>query len=172
MIEHRLIEKMVARIVQEGKRIEGGGHVDHDFLLDAVDFMRNYADRCHHGKEEDILFLDLRKKHMSMELEASLDQLIKDHIRARDLVRSIEEGSSKMVLGDASAKEQIVNAIAEMGALYPRHIEEEDKRFFIRAMELFSREEKDAMIAEFHEFDRMLIHERYRRVYERWTSKM
>jgi hemerythrin-like domain-containing protein len=38
------------------------------FIDTAVDFIRTYADRCHHGKEEDILFRNLAKKKTSISL--------------------------------------------------------------------------------------------------------
>jgi len=171
MIEHRLIEKMVSRLAQEGKNIRQTGNVDIDFLDDAIDFIRTYADRCHHGKEEDILFRDLRKKEMPPDLASSMERLIEEHKRARALIGRIDDAKERYRKGDRSAKEEIAEAIEEVTALYPKHIEDEDKRFFPKAMELFTREEKDAMIAESYDFDRKLIHEKYAKVYERWSAK-
>ena len=59
MIEHRLIERVIADVQtrldgQAARRVVDTAYVDH-----VVDFLRTYADRCHHGKEEDILFRDL-----------------------------------------------------------------------------------------------------------------
>ena len=47
---------------------------------------------------------------------------------------------------------------------YPKHIEVEDKRFFIPVMEYFSKNEQDAMLKEGYEFDQKLIHERYQSI--------
>ncbi|MCE5296582.1 MAG: hemerythrin domain-containing protein [Euryarchaeota archaeon] len=171
MIEHRLIEKMISRIAEENMRIERSGNVDHDFIVDALDFMRNFADRCHHGKEEDILFREMRKKKMPPELEATLNRLVEEHKISRGLIGTIDEANVRYRGGEGSAKDDIVNAIERMTTLYPQHIEEEDRRFFPKAMDLFTREEKDAMIAESNEFDRKLILERYTKLYERWTTK-
>jgi hemerythrin-like domain-containing protein len=46
--------------------------------------------------------------------------------------------------------------------LYPGHIEKEDRRFFFPIMDYFNHEEQDAMLREFYEFDRGMIHEKYR----------
>ena len=67
MIEHRLIEKMIAVIKKEIARMERQGKINPEFIDLAVDFIRMYADRCHHGKEEDILFRDLKQKPLSVE---------------------------------------------------------------------------------------------------------
>ena len=65
MIEHRLIEKMIAILRKTLAKIETGGGVDPLFIDAAVDFIRMYADRTHHGKEEEIMFRDLGRKAMS-----------------------------------------------------------------------------------------------------------
>ena len=65
MIEHRLIERMLA-IIQDAL-VEAGKtkKIDPVFVDTAVDFVQTYADRTHHGKEEDILFRDLKRKGLS-----------------------------------------------------------------------------------------------------------
>ena len=65
MIEHRLIEKMFALVREEVQQVKNGKRLDPIFVDTVVDFIRTYADRTHHGKEEDILFRDLEKKSMS-----------------------------------------------------------------------------------------------------------
>jgi len=65
MVEHRLIERMIAVIHRELGRMESENKVDPLFVDTAVDFVRTYADRTHHGKEEYILFRDLNKKDLS-----------------------------------------------------------------------------------------------------------
>ncbi len=62
MIEHRLIEKIVPVLEKELERLNQGGVPDPLLIESAVDFFRTYADRTHHGKEEDILFRELKKK--------------------------------------------------------------------------------------------------------------
>jgi len=54
--EHRLILRMIALVERNAARLEAGSFRDWRFFLDAVDFIRNYADRFHHAKEEDVLF--------------------------------------------------------------------------------------------------------------------
>jgi hypothetical protein len=67
MIEHRLIERMLLVVKDVVAKIEAQHEVDPVFVDTAVDFIRMYADRTHHGKEEDILFRQLKNKPMSDE---------------------------------------------------------------------------------------------------------
>ena len=55
MIEHREIERLIALMQKEGDRIKEDKLTDVDFIDDCIDFIKTYADRCHHGKEENIL---------------------------------------------------------------------------------------------------------------------
>ena len=54
--EHRVIQKMVAGMSVLAEQLEGGEQVDVSLLDRIVVFLRTFADRCHHGKEETFLF--------------------------------------------------------------------------------------------------------------------
>jgi hemerythrin-like domain-containing protein len=161
MHEHRLIERMVEVLRAEIELIDKGLPPDTGVLARMVDFFRTYADRCHHGKEEDILFHELKGKDLPPKLKAAMDELIDDHVEARKLVTRIDQGRQRILAGDDTAVQEIRKTLRELLFLYPDHIEREDKHFFFPIMEFFSREEKDAMLEKFWEFDQRLIHERY-----------
>jgi len=50
--------------------------------------------------------------------------------------------------------------------LYPEHIKIEDKDFFLPVMKYFSEEEQGAMVQEFYEFDRTIMHWKYGKIVE------
>jgi hemerythrin-like domain-containing protein len=171
MIEHRLIERMIAILAQERARLMEGGDPEPRKIRDAIDFMRNYADHCHHGKEEDILFLQLEGRPLSDGLRGTMERLRDEHQQARRMVRGLERCNQAMVEGDISVRQEMLDLLRDIATLYPKHIELEDRHFFIPVMELFSPEEKDDMLIKFYEFDRMLVHERYRKVVESYEGK-
>ncbi|MFH1797953.1 MAG: hemerythrin domain-containing protein [Candidatus Omnitrophota bacterium] len=166
MIEHRLIERML-RIMQGNLESFGKeGRVDPAFIDTAVDFIRTYADRCHHGKEEDILFRDLAKKKISDEHQRIMQELIEEHKMGRNNVKNLVEAKEKYVNGNKEALKDIVSNIETLVKFYPKHIEKEDKHFFLPCMDYFTGAEKDAMLNEMWEFDRKMIHEKYTKVVE------
>jgi hemerythrin-like domain-containing protein len=166
MIEHRLIERMI-RVVAARLEALGRSTADDLRLVDAaVDFIRMYADRCHHGKEEDILFRELAKKELSPELKKTMDELIAEHKQGRATVKRLVEARERYAAGDASAVDAVRKELRWLTEFYPTHIKKEDKRFFLPAMEYFTKEEKDAMLREGYAFDQKLIHEKYRGVVE------
>ncbi|TXT54083.1 MAG: Cation-binding protein [Candidatus Thorarchaeota archaeon] len=158
MIEHRLIERMIAVMEKEIERIEADNTANPNFIEIAVDFIRTYADRCHHGKEEDILFRDLKKKDLTDEDQALMDELIQEHILGRKLTQELVDAKERYVSGTDEAIISIVDVMRQLVEFYPQHIEKEDKVFFKAAMKYFSREEMDLMLEEEYKFDRELIH--------------
>ena len=172
MHEHRLIERMVGLVGREVNRLSGGGTPEPRFLTDAVEFFRSYADRCHHGKEEEILFKELETRELEPALAATMAELVEEHKEGRRLVGRLE-ASRDAWLGEApGAKEEMVTALKSLAAFYPGHIEKEDKHFFHPVMEYLSREEMDAMLERFHEFDRGLVHELYGRRVDDWDARL
>lgn len=90
MIEHRLIEKLLAKAAELSTRVREENY-DPVLIDSIVDFIKTYADRTHHGKEEDILFRELSKKKLSGGSLAAMNDLIAEHAQARAKVRQIAE---------------------------------------------------------------------------------
>ena len=164
MIEHRLIEKMLELIRREAARVRETNEINPVFIDNAVDFIRVYADRTHHGKEEDILFRDLAKKNMTGDENRIMAELIQEHVLGRKTVRELVDAKKRHFAGDHSAIETVVQKLDFLVSFYPRHIEKEDKVFFPAMMKYLPVEEQDRMLSEFWEFDRNMIHEKYRRL--------
>jgi len=100
MIEHRLIERMIAIIKQTLSQIEKEEKIDPVFIDTTVDFIRIYADRTHHGKEEDILFRDLVEKELSEEDRRVMNELIEEHVIGRKITLQLVNANSRYRNGD------------------------------------------------------------------------
>lgn len=171
MIEHRLIERMIRLMNKELQNVTRSNKANIDFINIAIDFIKIYADRCHHGKEEDILFRDLAKKPLSIEHKRIMNELIQEHVLARGNVKKLIEAQDKYEGGGKGALKAVVENIGILVKFYPEHIEKEDKHFFIPIMDYFSSEERESMLKEFWEFDKRLIHERYGKIVDELEKK-
>lgn len=167
MIEHRLIERMIRQIKTHVERLTADHKVDSSFIDIAVDFMRTYADQCHHGKEEDILFRESAKKDLSEEHRGIMEELIAEHRLGRTRTTALADAKERYREGDEKALREIIEVMAWLAAFYPLHIEKEDRHFFLPVMEYFTKREQDDMLAEMHDFDKNLVHALYRRVVEK-----
>ncbi|MEW6089140.1 MAG: hemerythrin domain-containing protein [bacterium] len=165
MIEHRLIEKMIEIIKKKSAKIKGKRDINPAFIDTAVDFIRVYADKTHHGKEEDILFRDCAKKNMSETDTKIMNELIEEHKFGRKTVSELVKAKENYIKGEDTSK-IISEKLDILVEFYPRHIKKEDNIFFPESEKYFSAEELQAMLKEFWEFDRVMIHEKYKIVVE------
>lgn len=162
MAEHRVIERMLVVLRTLLDVMDREGRVDSSTVDSATDFIRTYADRCHHGKEEDILFRLLADKPLDDRLADMMADLIEDHVRGREMTRRLIEANQRYRTGDDGAMANIGSSIRELVEFYPTHIEKEDRHFFTPCLEYFTDAEKRRILADFEDFDRALIHEKYR----------
>lgn len=167
MIEHRLIERMIALIRRTLAQAEKARAVDPLFIDTAVDFIRFYADRTHHGKEEEILFRKLAEKALSAQDRRIMNELIGEHLFGRSATKLLVAANTRYRNGDGEALSEVTARLQALADFYPRHIAKEDKVFFPASRAYFTGEEDQALLAEFLEFDRKMIHEKYRAVIER-----
>jgi hemerythrin-like domain-containing protein/rubredoxin len=170
MWEHRIIERMVPVLEEEISRMKKTGKADPQLIVSAVEFFRTYADRTHHGKEENILFKALESKTLDDVHAAVMEELREEHEYAKATVGRLLEGRDMWLRGDERALDHIGAALKALAELYPGHIEKEDRRFFYPAMTYLSQEEQDQMLESFHRFDRAMIHERYKSLVEELTG--
>jgi hemerythrin-like domain-containing protein len=164
MIEHRLIERMLAVVRRTLAATKASGGIDPGTVDAFVDFIRFYADQTHHGKEEDILFRELAKKSLSGNDRATMDELIREHAYGRETTAALVAANLRYRNGETSALREVTTHLGTQGDFYPQHIEKEDKVFFPASRAYLSEEEEQAMLAEFWEFDRKMIHQKYQAV--------
>jgi hemerythrin-like domain-containing protein len=165
MVEHRLIEKITGLIGKEATRIRSGGNVDLIVIEQMVDFIRTYTDLCHHGKEETVLFRELSRKPLTAELKKTMATLEQDHVLARQTVIKLEQAALNYKKGQQEAVAGIICQMESLAFFYPKHIEREEKKFFLPCMEYFSQPEMTLMLEEFLKLDAALVQEKYKQVY-------
>ena len=162
MTEHRLIEKLVPAMRRAAAAARREGRFDPRFGDEAIDFIRTYADRLHHGKEEDILFRALDGKALSPAHRAMLNGLTEDHRRGRRAVAELGRAVEAAGAGDREALDAVAGGLEFLASFYPEHIRKEDREFFLPCMDYFDPEESAALIEAQGEYDRNFIHLLYR----------
>lgn len=123
--EHKLILRMIALVEKNTELLEQGNFRNWQFYFDTVEFIRNYADRFHHAKEEDVLFIELIKNGMP-EKQSPIEAMHMEHDQGRAHVRAIEEAAQKALDGESGQAEIIAENAKGYAALLRGHIEKED----------------------------------------------
>ena len=161
MREHRLIEQIVTPLETELRYISHQKKVHPQFIFTVVDFFRTYADKYHHGKEEDILFHELKKKKLIPEHQQIMLELTEEHRFARRTVGELEKATGKWRKGYETALNTVADDLRKLIELYPRHIEKEDKHFFFPIQEYFTKKEREQLLQKGYDFDQNFTNHNY-----------
>jgi hemerythrin-like domain-containing protein len=148
MSEHRLIEQVLGSMETFVAEVEDGLAPERAVLADYGAFLRGFADACHHGKEEGILFQRMTESGFSRE-SGPVAVMLHEHRVGRGHVSVLcEAGGGKGPL--ASVETQLVLEHAgEFIPLLRTHIQKEDRILYPMAMRLLTGPEMDAMETEF-----------------------
>ena len=162
--EHQLILMVLDAAEREARTIAGGGVADADRLAAFVDFIRNFADHCHHSKEEDLLFVRMGEKGFPLQ-GGPVAVMLHEHELGRAHVAAVANNIAAAVAGDAAARTAVVEHLASYASLLRQHISKEDNILYPMADRAFTDEDQAALAADFERVERDDIgegvHERY-----------
>jgi len=144
--EHKLILRMIALVEQNTALMEGGRFRNWQFFLDAVDFIRNYADRFHHAKEEDVLFVALVHNGMP-EKQSPIEAMLMEHDQGRAHVRGMEDAALRALDGEAGQIPVLAAHAHGYIELLRGHIQKEDDILYPLAERVLPEEVRPAMLA-------------------------
>jgi hemerythrin-like domain-containing protein len=113
--EHVLIKKWLALIPEILPRLDLESEEDRQLIREGADFIRSYADKFHHAKEEDILF-----KYFDEDLDM-VKVMCEDHKTARNHVKAIVEAV------EGKDRETVALHLAAYRDLLSQHIKREDE---------------------------------------------
>jgi len=146
--DHKYILKVVHALSVFDEKLERDERIDVGQIQKVVQFMRNFADKCHHAKEEAVLFPAMEKKGVP-KTGCPLAALRAEHIKGRALVTALENAANNYAVNHTGAVEAIRDAISGIRQLYPNHIWKEDEMVFPLAERLFTDDELEYISAEF-----------------------
>lgn len=150
--EHKYILQVVNSTAVLDACLEKGEPIDVEMVRRIVHFMREFADKCHHGKEEQLLFPAMEKKGVP-ETGCPLGGLMAEHKKGRSLVAALDEAAGIYAAGSAEGASKIREAMRGIRELYPNHIWKEDAMVFPMAEKLFTVEELAQMKADFDQVE-------------------
>jgi hemerythrin-like domain-containing protein len=139
--EHKLIKRMLAVVRGFSIKILNNDDVDYNDFNKVIDFVRNYADRHHHSKEEEILFKKMSEVLGERIAKGPIMGMFAEHDLGRLFMSNLEAAVEKFQAGDSDSRVDIIaNAIAYTDLLN-RHIDKEDTSIYTFAQKSLSKEQ-------------------------------
>jgi hemerythrin-like domain-containing protein len=124
--EHKYIKRMLLVVRKACYKIVEGEEVNYDDFYSIIDFIRNFADKHHHGKEEQLLF-----NRMVDEIGLTAEKLVKhgmlvEHDLGRLYISELSTALEDLKSGNNEAKIDIIGSAISYTNLLTRHIDKED----------------------------------------------
>jgi hemerythrin-like domain-containing protein len=123
--EHEAIKLMIRIMGSVSARLESGKEVDPNHLESILEFIKVFADKCHHAKEEDLLFPAMEKAGIPRE-GGPVGVMLLEHDEGRGFVKAMGDGIALYTKGDLSAGSKIAENARNYMVLLSQHIDKED----------------------------------------------
>ena len=150
--EHRLIVGVLDCLEKAADRLDSGDDIDPGFFLDAAEFVAGFADRCHHGKEEDILFEAMTARDMPRDT-GPVAVMLREHDEGRRYTAGFRSAAERMKEGDDSSVVEVVENVYDYVNLLREHIHKENNVLFPMADQVIPAAEMQNVA---HAFDEMI----------------
>ena len=148
--EHRLILRMIALLERNAPRTAAGDYNNWQFYLDGVDFIRSYADRFHHAKEEDVLFEALVTNGMPR-ANSPVAAMLMEHDQGRTYVKAMEAATGRALAGATDQGGIIAENALTYAELLRGHIAKEDEILYPLAERVIPDSMREAIITGYAE---------------------
>ena len=163
MNEHRVIEKNLEVMAVIINKILSGDNVPVEDLEKIVDFIKTFADRCHHGKEEKNLFPILEMRGIPKE-GGPIGVMLMEHEEGKSYVKGMLEGIKKKKKGNLDGYKKFAEFADNYIKLLREHIFKEDNILFQMGRSAITSEDIKSLEKKYEEVERELgegVHEKY-----------
>jgi len=172
--EHEAILLMISILEKMAEKLGAGQTVDVTHLEKAVDFIKIFADKCHHGKEEDLLFPAMEMAGIP-KTGGPLGVMLQEHVAGRGFVKAMSEALAGVKKGDSRAAAIFAENARKYGALLSQHILKEDHILYPMADARLTAAQQSELSACFADVEEKVIghgrHEEYHRLLKELESE-
>ncbi len=172
--EHEGIMKMLEVAEAAAKKLERGTRVSAKTLDNLLDFFQTFGDKCHHSKEEELLFPALETKGIPR-TGGPIGIMLTDHEQGRALIKALSQATSDYKANRRGAGQQWARTAWNYIHLLRGHIYREDNVLLAIAEGILRPGEQDELAEKFEKLEVEKvgpgIHTRLHGLINRMTAK-
>jgi hemerythrin-like domain-containing protein len=155
MNEHRLIERVLGSLETFATELEGGLSPERTLATEYAAFFRGFADACHHGKEEGVLFQRMIERGFPRDT-GPIAVMLHEHRLGRQQVGALFQVGEGVGTPAAAEIALLLETAAVFIPLLRAHILKEDRILYPMSERLLTGPEMDAMETEFEAFEKAM----------------
>ncbi len=167
MSEHRVIEQVLRCLESMAEKCIVYGHFDLHAVRQAIDFFRNFADRCHHQKEEQYLFPLMEERGIAQE-DGPIGRMLYEHTLGRHYLQALASAAEAAVTGEEDRLLHFVDQARAYVYWLREHITKEDHHLFPMANRVLRWEDQQVLSRSFENLEHDDLgagtHEEYLRI--------
>jgi hemerythrin-like domain-containing protein len=146
----RILDKIYQKIEKSGEII------DLQHLDELLEFFKVFVDKCHHGKEEELLFPALKNVAVGNG-DGLIEELLDEHQQGREYVQAMNAALAQYTKGDRTAVDEFVKNAREYINLLGKHIDKENNALFPLAEKHLSESEQAKLVEGFERIETQKI---------------
>lgn len=174
MEEHQLIKRALHVIRKLSWQALQNSDVNYQGFAQMIDFVRSFADKHHHSKEEDILFTLMGEDLGESVSTGPVTGMLIEHDLGRQYISGLEESLNRHKKGDDEARLDIIANAVSYTHLLHNHIEREDMILYEFARRSLSKEAKEELNRRCRQVEENMaqtdLQEKYRQLVDQWES--
>lgn len=155
--EHKIIKRMLAVARKFSIKVLNNEEMDYNDFNKVIDFVRNYADKHHHSKEELILFKKMSEVLGERIAKGPIMGMLTEHDLGRLFIGNLEVALEKFKAGDSDSRVDIIANTIAYTDLLNRHIDKEDTAIYTFAQRSLSKEQLEEIDAQCYEVETKAI---------------
>lgn len=152
IVEHRIISKVLQCLERFARSIKEDREIDTDTAAEFLDFFKNFADGCHHAKEEDRLFPLMEQFGFPQE-NGPTGVMNMEHLAGRRLIKRMTDAVYLASVGDTLGFEAFYENSIDFIQLLSQHIDKENSVLFPMANMTFNKETQTCLLNEFRDIE-------------------
>lgn len=150
--EHEGIKIMLKILDKICVSLEAGRKLNIEHFDKILDFLKIFVDKCHHGKEEDLLFPAMEEAGVPRE-GGPIGVMLMEHNQGRSYIKGMSQAFDTYKKGDT----KVLSAIVENGKSYItlliQHIDKEDNILFPMADKVLTKNKQEELVEEFEKLE-------------------
>lgn len=150
--EHEAILFALKVMEEVSNRIESGKDVPLKDITDLIDFIKLFADKCHHGKEEGFLFPAMVEAGIQQQ-NGPIGVMLSEHAAGREFIKSMQTAVS----GASIDRPEFVKSAKGYITLLRQHIEKENNVLFPMGDVKLSPKKQKELLEQFEKFEDEVI---------------